>query len=99
MASVREIEEELAEFDDELASRERWLVLNKCDLLDPESLTGKRDELVGRLHWGGRVHAISAATTGGCQSLVGALMQRLDELAATSGCPARAPDREEAPDG
>ena len=99
VASVREIEAELAEFDHELAARERWLVLNKCDLLDPESVAAKRDELVGRLQWNGRVHAISAATAGGCRSLVGVLMQRLDELAADTGNPCRDPDRTEASHG
>ena len=83
VASIREVEEELAEFGHGLAARERWLVFNKCDLLSAESVAGIRDELIGRLQWTGRVHAISAATSSGCQDLVNALMKRLDELAET----------------
>ena len=79
-ATVREIEHELAAFSPELAGRERWLVLNKCDLLDAEELARVRDELVRALGWRGEVHCLSAATGEHCRALTNALMQRLGEL-------------------
>jgi GTPase len=37
VAAVRTIEAELEQFSDDLAARPRWLVLNKIDLIAPES--------------------------------------------------------------
>ncbi len=76
--AVREIEHELEAFDEGLAARERWLVLNKCDLLDEEEMAALKQETVDRLEWNGPVYMISAATGQGCPDLVNALMQRLD---------------------
>ena len=78
--SVREIEYELRAFDAGLASRERWLVLNKIDLLSPAELQQIKQHVVQELCWQAPVFCISAVTGRGCQELIGKLMERLTEL-------------------
>jgi GTP-binding protein len=77
---VRLIVEELKRFDTELAARERWLVLNKSDLLPEDEFAARRSSLVESLQWDGRVYAVSALTGAGVDELVQALMTRLEEL-------------------
>jgi GTP-binding protein len=79
-ADVRTITAELEAFDPALAGKERWLVLNKIDLLDSELLAQRRTEIVTELGWTGPVHAISASTGAGTKELVRAVMARLDVL-------------------
>jgi GTPase len=71
---VRKIEHELAAYSDELAGKERWLVLNKTDLLDPEEVAERQAEVVADLAWEGPVFAISALTGDGTQALAGTIM-------------------------
>ncbi|MCU0971577.1 MAG: Obg family GTPase CgtA [Gammaproteobacteria bacterium] len=77
---VRRIARELEKFGGDLATRERWLVLNKIDLLAPEELAVRRALLVEELGWTGPVHAVSAVTGDGTQQLVYDLMSRLEAL-------------------
>lgn len=88
---VRKIEAELASFDQGLARKERWLVLNKCDLLDPAELDRRRGRLLDDLGWQGPVYLISALTGTGTARLMGDLMHRLEALKIESG-EAVAPD-------
>ena len=74
------IMQELARFSPELAARERWLVLNKCDLLSQEELQQRRSLLVEKLQWEGELYAISALTGEGVEVLMEALMRRLEQL-------------------
>ncbi|MCB1870900.1 MAG: Obg family GTPase CgtA [Gammaproteobacteria bacterium] len=77
---VQLIADELARFSPELAARERWLVLNKKDLLTEEELAHRRALVVNTLHWEGEVFAISALTGEGINALILALMARLAQL-------------------
>ncbi len=77
--SVRIIENELKKFGDELENRERWLVLNKVDLLPPDQQQQRCDEIVKRLNWTGKVFSISAATGLNTKDLTYQIMQYLDE--------------------
>ncbi len=77
---VREIEAELVAFDETLAGKERWLVLNKCDVLPAEEVAELRADLLARLGWDAPVYEISAATGEGCRDMTNALMQRLIAL-------------------
>jgi GTP-binding protein len=77
---VRTIERELAAFGEALSDKERWLVLNKIDLLSAETLAERRDAIVAELDWSSPVFAISAATGDGTQSLAQALMERLEQM-------------------
>ena len=69
---------ELERFSPALASRERWLVLNKCDLLDEDTLDRRRSELIQALDWSGPVYTISAIRSEGTQALCGDLMSYLE---------------------
>ncbi|EXJ15418.1 Obg family GTPase CgtA [Imhoffiella purpurea] len=77
---VRKIESELASFGGELIDKERWLVLNKTDLLDPEDYEERRAAIVADLDWEGPVYGISALSGEGTQALVYDLMQRLEQI-------------------
>jgi GTPase len=74
---VRKIEHELAAYSDELAGKERWLVLNKTDLLDPEEVAERQAALVAELGWEGPVYAISALTGAGTAALMAAIMNTI----------------------
>jgi len=80
-AEARAIVGELAAFDKKLAARERWLVLNKSDLLTPEEAQERQAELVAELDWTGPCYLVSAATGAGTRELAQHLMRRLEELA------------------
>jgi GTP-binding protein len=77
---IRVVEGELERFAEDLAGKERWLVLNKTDLLDPEIVAERRDAIVDALGWTGPVHSISAATGANTEALSKALMVRLEAL-------------------
>jgi GTP-binding protein len=77
---VRHIGEELRSYSEELAQRERWLVLNKADLLPDDVLQARRAALLRELAWQGPVFTISAITGAGIRELTAALMQRLQEI-------------------
>ncbi len=90
---ARSIAAELKKFSPELAGRERWLVLNKLDLMTAEEGEKRCKEIVRRLRWKGPVFRISGATRFGTKELCQAVMRRLDEIRAEQG-----PDREPAPE-
>ena len=77
--SALSIVRELERFSPTLADRERWLVLNKCDLLDEETLAERRQQVIEALDWSGRVYAISAIKSQGTDALCGDLMSYLEE--------------------
>jgi GTP-binding protein len=79
-AEVRGIWAEVQKFGGELAERERWLVLNKKDLLLDEEYAQRRDALLAELEWDGPVYGISAVTGEGTEQLMSDLMQRIEEL-------------------
>jgi GTP-binding protein len=76
---VRKIGSELGRFSDELVRKERWLVLNKRDLLAPAEYEHRRSELLRELAWRDRVYGISALTGEGTKELVEDLMRRLEQ--------------------
>ncbi|MFO7306781.1 MAG: GTPase ObgE [Gammaproteobacteria bacterium] len=73
---------ELEKFSAELAHKERWLVLNKVDLLPPEEADRHCEDIVRRLQWKGPVYRISGLTGQGTEQLCKDLMRRLEEMAA-----------------
>ena len=84
VVDARAIAAELKKFSPELASRERWLVLNKIDLLSPDGVDKRCREIVRRLRWKGPVYRISGATRQGTQELCRDIMRRLEEMAAAT---------------
>jgi GTP-binding protein len=79
---ARAIAAELKKFSVALATRERWLVLNKLDLLPPDEAELRCAEIARRLRWKGPLWKISGATGQGTRELCAALMRRLEEIAA-----------------
>lgn len=78
--SVKALVAELKKFSKELAKRERWLVLNKMDLLPSDEQEALASKIVKGLRWKGPVFSVSAATGEGCQVLTAKLMERLEAL-------------------
>jgi GTP-binding protein len=67
--NVIAITKELEKFDPELMIRERWLVLNKIDLLPPDTVKAHCDDIVKRLGWTGRVFIVSGLAQEGLKDL------------------------------
>ena len=70
---------ELKKFAADLAAKQRWLILNKIDLLEPSEGASRGKEIVRRLRCKGPVFRISGATGAGTLELKQALMRYLDE--------------------
>jgi len=77
---ARSIVAELKKFSAELAAKERWLVLNKVDLLPTEEADKVCKDIVRRLRWKGPVFRISGLSRLGTQDLCEAIMTRLEEI-------------------
>jgi len=71
---------ELERFSPELAARERWLVLNKTDLLDDAGVEALRQRIVAELDWQGPLYLISALSGQGTRQMAGAIMTHLEEM-------------------
>ncbi len=76
------IARELTRFSPTLGGRERWLVLNKSDLLDQETFAQRREAVVAALSWQGPVYDISAIRGEGTARLCGDMMIYLEEVRA-----------------
>lgn len=75
---VRLIEGELRQFSPTLHRRDRWLVLNKIDLLPESQRQETIDTVVNELEWHGPVYTISAATGEGTGQLCQEIMNYLE---------------------
>ena len=78
-AAVKAIAAELGNYSEELAGKDRWLVINKIDLLSTDDLAAARDELLRELDWQGPVFEVSAATGTGTEALAQAVMRELED--------------------
>ncbi len=76
---VQAITQELAKFSEDLLHKERWLVLNKVDLLPPETRAQYCEDLVKRLNWKGRTFIISGLAQQGLEELAQQAMRYLEE--------------------
>ena len=74
---AKKILAELEKYSDELASKQRWLVLNKADLLPEQDLSQRRKEITDALDWKGPVYTISALGKTGIQQVVYDIMNYL----------------------
>jgi GTP-binding protein len=79
--SVRTIANELEKFSETLASRPRWLVLNKVDMIAEQDREAHCQAIVDELGWDGPVFWISALTGEGTKPLVQAIMRWIEEQA------------------
>ena len=72
------IEQELAKFSPTLADGDRWLVLNKTDLLPEDEAEDACKAVVDELNWQGPVFFISAISGQGTKVLCAAIMEYID---------------------
>ncbi|MTI12619.1 Obg family GTPase CgtA [Sansalvadorimonas verongulae] len=77
--AAKAIINELEEFSDALASRERWLVLNKLDLVPEEERDALCDRIVSELGWEGPVYRISAISSDGTMQMCQNMMTFIEE--------------------
>ncbi len=77
--NVNLIENELDQFSPTLWSRERWLVLNKIDLLSEDEREQLCQDVVEKLQWEGPVYTVSASSSHGTEQLCQDIMTRLEE--------------------
>jgi len=69
---------ELGRYSDDLLHKERWLVLNKLDLLSEDDDMAL-DQLAKALGWNGKVFKISAVSGRGLKELMRAIMTRIQQ--------------------
>lgn len=70
--------DEINLFSPTLAGRERWLLLNKTDLLPPDEVAQRCQEVVDKLGWTGKVFNISAIKGEGVKELSGQMLDYLE---------------------
>jgi GTP-binding protein len=75
---ARAIVRELSRYDEALARKPRWLVLNKMDLVAPQERERTARRFLDELGWRGESYIISALTGEGCRELVLAVMAHLE---------------------
>lgn len=75
IAIIRELEN----FSEALSEKDRWLILNKTDLLPADEADAVCEGIVEKLDWQGPVYKISAVTGQGTKELAEALMQSINE--------------------
>ena len=73
------IEKELDRFSPTLASGDRWLVLNKIDLLPEDEVDGLCERVVEQLGWEGPVFRMSGLASQGTKVLCAAIMDYIDD--------------------
>jgi GTP-binding protein len=78
--SAKAIVEELHKFSSTLAKRDRWLVLNKCDLLTDEEVEARKQAVVEALNWDKPVYVVSAIAKKGTDELCQHLLQHLESI-------------------
>jgi len=79
VAGARAIAAELGKYDEALARKPRWLVLNKLDVLQPDERSQRVEDFVKALRWKGPVFGISALDGSGCRELTFAIADWLDQ--------------------
>jgi GTP-binding protein len=82
---AKKILTELRNYSKQLVDKQRWLVLNKADLLTKQDLDERRQQIIAALDWQGPVYTISALTKDGTEQIVYDIMNYLtyqqDQLA------------------
>ena len=80
---ARAIVEELRKYDEALADKPRWLVLNKLDMIAEEERADKVAQFVRDYGWTGKVYQISAATREGTDALMLDIQNYIDQVKLT----------------
>jgi GTP-binding protein len=77
--SAKVIVRELEKFSPALAQRERWLVLNKLDMVPEEEQEERCQAVIDALNWQGPVFRIAAIAKTGTDILAQAMMNYIEE--------------------
>lgn len=80
VANAQGIINELQRFSPTLAERERWLILNKADLLMEDEAAALKQRMIEELDWRGPIYLISAAEKLGTEALCRDLLNRLEVI-------------------
>lgn len=93
---ARAIVDELRKYDAGLYAKPRWLVLNKTDLIPDEERQARIESFIKDYGWQGPMFAISAISGEGCQPLIYAIMDHIEQTRAVEKETTNAPaaDRE-----
>ena len=75
--AAKKILTELQKYSNALATKERWLVLNKADLLPEDERQQRTAEITAALQWKGPVYTISALSKTGTRQVVYDIMNYL----------------------
>jgi GTP-binding protein len=78
--SVRQLAQELLNFDPDLINKPRWLAFNKSDLLDADEANVRANRIVEALAWQAPWFVISAVSRQGTRELMQKIMTALEEL-------------------
>jgi GTP-binding protein len=70
--------QELEKYNPELAARERWLVLNKLDLIAPDEQAEHCQAIIDELEWKRPVFQVSAISGQGCREVCYKIMNYLE---------------------
>ena len=77
--NARVIEKELKTFSSTLSDQDRWLVLNKVDLIPEDEVQDACQKVVTALSWEGPVFYISGLASMGTKSLCATIMDYIDD--------------------
>ena len=73
------ISEELKKYNEALYQKERWLVLNKIDMLPPDEVQARTQAIIEGIGWKGKTFLISGLSHAGTKPLVRAAMSFLEQ--------------------
>lgn len=79
VAEAQAIVQELEKYSPELVAKERWLVLNKLDLIAEDDRDAHCQAIIDGLGWKGPVFRIAALSKLGTEALVHRIMAHLEE--------------------
>lgn len=71
---------ELEKYSEKLASKPRWIVFNKVDLMPEDEAQEKIDEVLDALAWEGDYYCISALNRAGTKELTYDLMKQIESM-------------------
>ena len=79
--TAAKIVNELEKFSPALAERDRWLVLNKTDLLPEDEANQRCSDIVEALNWEGPVYSVSAISAKGTEEICRDIMMYIESRA------------------
>ncbi|AGF47181.1 GTP-binding protein [Candidatus Kinetoplastibacterium desouzaii TCC079E] len=79
LQDYKDINKELNEYNNDLANKPRWLVLNKMDLIPHENINNLEKNIKNKLEWNNPIFTISSITKEGVNNLLYALQSYINK--------------------